>query len=128
MTRVNREFKHAIEGKKKKKRPNPAPVPEAASYTGLHGRARARRVVAARSTPLPPIVGEIARRLRTQLRTHHQTVTACFRNFDTNADGSMSLDEMRRGCRFVKITGAGLRESHVHDVQIMRESPNYRLG
>ena len=32
------------------------------------------------------------------------------------------------GCRFVRITGAGLRESHVHDVQITRESPNYRMG
>jgi IMP dehydrogenase len=33
---------------------------------------------------------------------------------------------MRSNCTFVKITGAGLRESHVHDVQITRESPNYR--
>jgi IMP dehydrogenase len=33
---------------------------------------------------------------------------------------------MRQGCRFVKITNAGLRESHVHDVYITRESPNYR--
>jgi IMP dehydrogenase len=32
------------------------------------------------------------------------------------------------GARFVRITGAGLKESHVHDVQITRESPNYRLG
>ena len=29
--------------------------------------------------------------------------------------------------KFVKITGAGLKESHVHDVQITRESPNYRI-
>ncbi|MEM1385802.1 MAG: IMP dehydrogenase [Pseudomonadota bacterium] len=40
--------------------------------------------------------------------------------------GHRSVDSMRQGCRFVKITGAGLRESHVHDVQITRESPNYR--
>ncbi len=40
--------------------------------------------------------------------------------------GCATIEEMRRDCRFVKITGAGLRESHVHDVQIMRESPNYR--
>jgi IMP dehydrogenase len=42
--------------------------------------------------------------------------------------GSATIDEMRGGCRFVRITGAGLKESHVHDVQITRESPNYRFG
>jgi IMP dehydrogenase len=42
--------------------------------------------------------------------------------------GCATVDEMRTRCHFVKITGAGLKESHVHDVQITRESPNYRLG
>jgi IMP dehydrogenase len=42
--------------------------------------------------------------------------------------GHSSVEVMRGGCRFVRITGAGLRESHVHDVQITRESPNYRIG
>ncbi|WBU55604.1 IMP dehydrogenase [Paracoccus sediminicola] len=42
--------------------------------------------------------------------------------------GSATVDEMRGGCQFVRITGAGLKESHVHDVQITRESPNYRMG
>ena len=42
--------------------------------------------------------------------------------------GCATVEEMRTRCRFVRITGAGLRESHVHDVQITRESPNYRLG
>ncbi len=40
--------------------------------------------------------------------------------------GCATVDEMRTRCTFVKITGAGLKESHVHDVQITRESPNYR--
>ncbi|MEO1458786.1 MAG: IMP dehydrogenase [Pseudomonadota bacterium] len=40
--------------------------------------------------------------------------------------GMRTIDEMRKGCQFVRITGAGLKESHVHDVQITRESPNYR--
>jgi IMP dehydrogenase len=40
--------------------------------------------------------------------------------------GCATVAEMRGGCTFVKITGAGLKESHVHDVQITRESPNYR--
>ncbi|MBD9525914.1 MULTISPECIES: IMP dehydrogenase [Paracoccus] len=42
--------------------------------------------------------------------------------------GNATVAEMRGGCEFVRITGAGLKESHVHDVQITRESPNYRLG
>jgi len=42
--------------------------------------------------------------------------------------GNATIDDMRFGCQFVKITGAGLKESHVHDVQITRESPNYRMG
>jgi IMP dehydrogenase len=42
--------------------------------------------------------------------------------------GCATVPEMRNNCTFVKITGAGLRESHVHDVQITRESPNYRMG
>ncbi|WP_439523662.1 IMP dehydrogenase [Marivita sp.] len=42
--------------------------------------------------------------------------------------GCATIEEMRRNCRFVKITGAGLKESHVHDVQITRESPNYRMA
>ncbi|REC55033.1 IMP dehydrogenase [Rhodosalinus sediminis] len=42
--------------------------------------------------------------------------------------GTPTVDAMRGGCRFVRISGAGLKESHVHDVQITRESPNYRMG
>ena len=40
--------------------------------------------------------------------------------------GNRTVEEMRTRCNFVRITGAGLKESHVHDVQITRESPNYR--
>ncbi|MEM9958591.1 MAG: IMP dehydrogenase [Pseudomonadota bacterium] len=40
--------------------------------------------------------------------------------------GCRNIDEMRANCSFVKITNAGLRESHVHDVTITREAPNYR--
>ncbi|MCR8827194.1 IMP dehydrogenase [Pseudosulfitobacter koreensis] len=42
--------------------------------------------------------------------------------------GCATVAEMRKNCTFVKITNAGLSESHVHDVQITRESPNYRIG
>ncbi len=41
--------------------------------------------------------------------------------------GNGTIEAMRQNCDFVKITGAGLKESHVHDVQITRESPNYRV-
>jgi len=42
--------------------------------------------------------------------------------------GCASVEEMRHKCEFVRISGAGLKESHVHDVQITREAPNYRGG
>ena len=41
--------------------------------------------------------------------------------------GVSNIPEMNTRAKFVRITGAGLRESHVHDVQITRESPNYRV-
>jgi IMP dehydrogenase len=40
--------------------------------------------------------------------------------------GCTNVDEMRTRTRFVKITGAGMKESHVHDVTITKEAPNYR--
>ena len=42
--------------------------------------------------------------------------------------GNATLEEMRNNCEFVRITGAGSRESHVHDVSITKEAPNYRQG
>jgi len=41
--------------------------------------------------------------------------------------GCASLEEMRTQSRFVRITGAGMKESHVHDVTITKEAPNYRV-
>jgi IMP dehydrogenase len=40
--------------------------------------------------------------------------------------GSATVDDLRTRARFVEITAAGMRESHVHDVQIVKEAPNYR--
>ena len=42
--------------------------------------------------------------------------------------GAANIAELQKRARFVRITGAGLRESHVHDVMITREAPNYRQG
>ncbi|GKW50812.1 inosine-5'-monophosphate dehydrogenase [Halomonas sp. NCCP-2165] len=42
--------------------------------------------------------------------------------------GCTSIQEMRTKPEFVQITGAGFAESHVHDVQITKEAPNYRAG
>ncbi|HOA84046.1 MAG TPA: IMP dehydrogenase [Thermodesulfovibrio thiophilus] len=41
--------------------------------------------------------------------------------------GCRTLEELRNKAKFIKITNAGLRESHVHDVTITRESPNYSI-
>jgi IMP dehydrogenase len=41
--------------------------------------------------------------------------------------GCKSIEELRTKARFIRLTQAGLRESHVHDVIITKEAPNYRL-
>ncbi|WP_217597934.1 IMP dehydrogenase [Cohnella sp. GbtcB17] len=41
--------------------------------------------------------------------------------------GTATLDELKNDTEFVRITGAGLRESHPHDVQITKEAPNYSM-
>ncbi len=41
--------------------------------------------------------------------------------------GCRNIEELRRKARFIKITSAGLREGHVHDVIITKEAPNYRI-
>ena len=41
--------------------------------------------------------------------------------------GCQNIEELRQNVRFVRITASGLRESHVHDVIITKEAPNYRL-
>ncbi len=40
--------------------------------------------------------------------------------------GCASIDEMRTKPEFVRVTNAGMKESHVHDVTITKEAPNYR--
>ena len=62
--------------------------------------------------PLAPIVYQLVGGLR-------QAMGYC---------GAATLEELQRGSRFVRITGAGLRESHPHDVTITKDSPNYRRG
>jgi len=41
--------------------------------------------------------------------------------------GCRTIDEMQNRAKFIKISSAGLRESHVHDVIITKEAPNYRV-
>ena len=42
--------------------------------------------------------------------------------------GTPDIEAMRRDAVFVRVTGAGMRESHVHDVQMVKEAPNYRIS
>ncbi len=42
--------------------------------------------------------------------------------------GAGTIEEMREKAKFVRVTAAGMRESHVHDVQITKEAPNYRVN
>jgi IMP dehydrogenase len=41
--------------------------------------------------------------------------------------GCRNIEELRTKPKFVRVTLAGMRESHVHDVQITKEAPNYRV-
>ena len=41
--------------------------------------------------------------------------------------GAATVPEMQRKAQFVRITGAGLRESHPHDIVITKEAPNYAV-
>lgn len=41
--------------------------------------------------------------------------------------GCKTIDELQQQAKFIKISAAGLKESHVHDVTITKEAPNYRL-
>lgn len=42
--------------------------------------------------------------------------------------GCAQIEELRRKAEFIQMTAAGVKESHVHDVQITRESPNYQMN
>ena len=41
--------------------------------------------------------------------------------------GAHNIQELQKNSRFVRVSPAGLRESHVHDVIITKEAPNYRV-
>lgn len=62
--------------------------------------------------PLSPIIHQLVGGLRSSM----------------GYTGSPDIKTMQTDCTFRRITGAGLRESHVHDVTITREAPNYRSG
>jgi IMP dehydrogenase len=42
--------------------------------------------------------------------------------------GCKTIERFREDATFVRITNAGVRESHAHDIQITKEAPNYKLG
>ena len=41
--------------------------------------------------------------------------------------GAYDISDLQKKAQFVKITNAGLKESHVHDVKITKEAPNYQM-
>ena len=53
-------------------------------------------------------------------------VGACVLGLALSLAGAASLPELVKKAKFVRITAAGLRESHAHDVIITKEAPNYR--
>jgi IMP dehydrogenase len=71
---------------------------------GVEGRVRAQG-------PLAPLVHQLVGGLRAGM----------------GYAGAATIDELRAKARFVRISGAGLRESHPHDIRITTEAPNYRV-
>jgi GMP synthase (glutamine-hydrolysing) len=59
--------------------------------------------------------------------THTRQGTKILHRFVHDICGCATVDEMSRKGEFVQITSAGMQESHVHDVQIVKEAPNYRV-
>ena len=41
--------------------------------------------------------------------------------------GCAKIEELHSNARFIRVTGAGLKESHAHDVVVTKEAPNYRI-
>jgi IMP dehydrogenase len=41
--------------------------------------------------------------------------------------GCAAISELHESARFIRVTGAGLKESHAHDVVVTKEAPNYRI-
>jgi hypothetical protein len=74
---------------------------------------------------LVPEGSRVACRTRAGHAVIHQLSVACARAMGYL--GCASIDEVRPSAQFVEITSAGVRESHVHDVQITKEAPNYRV-
>ena len=60
--------------------------------------------------PVAGIIGQLAGGLRSSM----------------GYTGCQTIEQMRKNTSFVKVTSAGMKESHVHDVQITKEAPNYR--
>ena len=59
--------------------------------------------------------------------THTRQGKAIYTRFVRDICGCEGIDAMRSRAQFVEITAAGMRESHVHDVQIVKEAPNYQV-
>ena len=64
---------------------------------------------------------------RSYLQTLSREAGEEFDSTLSKAAASKKIDELQEKTRFVKITDASLRESHVHDVFITKEAPNYQL-
>ena len=41
--------------------------------------------------------------------------------------GAVDIDDLHKKANFVQVTASGVKESHVHDVQIIKEAPNYQI-
>lgn len=87
----------------------------------------------ATSSPTTPRTSLFLRESREEFRTREPSRTSSSSRWAASRSamgllGCATIDDLRTKAQFVKITGAGIKESHVHDVTITKEAPNYRLG
>ena len=83
----------------------PQPPPGSSKPMSALEKARARKLAkkqaqaaqAEQPPATPQVVRDVAKRTREELKKHHQTLTACFRNMDKNADNHVSLPELKKG-------------------------------
>ena len=79
----------------------------------------------------PPYPGELGKRLDFLIQELHREAntlgskSAALELTNISVEMKVAIEQMRERPQFVEISSAGMRESHVHDVQITKEAPNY---
>ena len=83
-------------------------------------------LIAAGHASVAPVIGDVTEVGQMNISRELGLRVAAIGVFIRDRDMGSLVAEMQQKAEFIKMTGAGYRESHVHDVTITREAPNYR--